>query len=385
MKARTALLLASALLVGALNLNAAAPFAGAADLGNGDRHLEWFGFYNDLHYPWVYHYELGWLYCDADDANSIWLWCDGLDWIYTGSSLFPVLYEQNRGWIYYARGSMNPHWFFDYSPEQWVHDAAVATGNSYHPVPGPSESFYWNYLVNNGNPVTGVVDDITLSFDFTQYRVTFHGNSLTHRTVINADLSGSFYYAGQYYAVSGFLDMLGTNNYVQDALGLYVESSEADMLVSLTVLGQELRMTADATTTSLGELLIDFPWQDDLYELPVGTVYNHWVSSGWLSGSYRVTMSGATQEQGTLSGAFNPSIRFEIIDKLPQYSLRGRSYQDVVVVLSSVLTPDPYGGPSTYVDSTMWLAPGVGVIRSYETDPMLEDPIEIVLIDTNLW
>jgi hypothetical protein len=144
-------------------------------------------------------------------------------------------------------------------------------------------------------------------------------------------------------------------------------------------------MTANATSSSLGELLIDFPWEDDLYELPIGTIYEQSVFAGWVSGAYKITMSGAVQEQGTISEPFNPGVRFEIIDKLPQYSLRGRTYENVVVVMRSVLTPDPTGGPDAYVHSTMWLAPGVGLIRSYETDPMLDQPVEIVLVDTNLW
>jgi hypothetical protein len=365
--------------------NAEGPFAGAADLGDGNHYSTWFDYFNDQFYPWVYHYDHGWLYCNAVSESNIWLWNPGLGWIWTSSNSYPNLYEENRGWIFYARGSTDPRWFFDRAPEEWVSDAAVSQETTYFPVPGPDEAFFWHYEVNGGNPVSGQFDGIILAFDFTRYEVTFSGASLRQTTLMDAGLAGTVFVDGQFHEITGFMSVSEISQYKRDAIGVYLDSTQAGMVLGFDAAGDELLVTASATSSSFGELLVNLPWREDLYQFPVGTVYDQWIPYGWVEGSFELKVNEVVQQKEDFSTAFTPAIRYELTEKLPIYFLGGRSYSNVVVIVASVLTPDPFGGPASYLDNRMWLAPGIGLIRSLIEDPMLDDPIEVVLVETNLW
>ena len=361
------------------------PFAGSVDLGGGNRYLSWFDYFNDQFYPWVYHFEHGWLYCASENASSLWLWNPGIGWVWTGRESYPNLYEQNRGWIYYARGSANPRWFFDRTPEEWVSDAVVASSATYFPVPLSFETYTWQYSVNNGQPVGGQVDEVALFFTFLQYDLTFTGSNLVQRADINASVGGSVYAEGTYYPVTGYMSALETSHFVRDALGVYIDNTMASLNLGFSVAGNDFLVKATAVTNIIGELLVSLPWRSDLFEFPVGTVYDQWLPNGWVSGNYKFWVNNNLEESQDFSMGFSPAVRYELIDKRALYFLNGKAYNNVVVIRASILTPDPFGGPAEYLDTEMWLAPGVGLIRSLQEDAMLNEPVELVLLDTNLW
>lgn len=384
MKACRILLMLSALSWGG-SLLPASPFEGAVDLGGGNRYLEWFDYFNDQFYPWVYHFDHGWLYSGDENPSSLWLWSPGLGWLWTSKESYPNIYEQNRGWIYYARGSVNPRWFFDRAPEEWVSDAAVASSASYFPVPEGSQVFTWDYSVNGGNPVGGQVDDVELFLSFSKYSVRFSGRDLLQNSTMEADATGRVLVDGFYYPIVGVLTGAESSQFVRDDLGVYLDDSSINLSLAFSVVGNSFLVNASANTNVIGELLVNLPWRADLYQLPVGTVYEQWASGGWVSGTYEVWANDFLEDRQNFSTPFYPAIRYELIDKIPLYILQGRSYSDVVVIRASVHSPDPFGGPSEDLETEMWLAPGVGLIRSRQEEPVLNDPVELILTHTNLW
>ena len=92
----------------------------ATDLGDGWRNFEWFGIYYEVASGWIYHMELGWLFRESSTTDSIWLWWEGLGWLWTKAGAFPCLYSHNKsGWLYYKRESNKPQLFYDYATKAW--------------------------------------------------------------------------------------------------------------------------------------------------------------------------------------------------------------------------------------------------------------------------
>lgn len=60
-------------------------FAGAHDAGNHLKYLDWFGWYNDEHWPWIWDYEHDcWLWVVDNGPENLWFWHDNLqNWMWT--------------------------------------------------------------------------------------------------------------------------------------------------------------------------------------------------------------------------------------------------------------------------------------------------------------
>lgn len=92
-------------------------FTGAVSLGSGVYYLQFpganfFGYYNLEFFPWLYHYDMGFEYfVDAADGKGGAYLYDATSghWFFTGSSLFPYLYDFTlTAWIYYIPDPLNP-------------------------------------------------------------------------------------------------------------------------------------------------------------------------------------------------------------------------------------------------------------------------------------
>ena len=68
-------------------------FSTHEDLGGGWRYSEWFGYVNDTVDPWMFQAEHGWIYTVGDSLDNIRFWSDSLNWLWTGSGLYPFLYS----------------------------------------------------------------------------------------------------------------------------------------------------------------------------------------------------------------------------------------------------------------------------------------------------
>ena len=63
----------------------------------------WFGsYYAPDTNQWIMHSELGWLYPSPSMEAGVWLWKDGLKWLWTDSKTFPFLHSIDQGsWLYF--------------------------------------------------------------------------------------------------------------------------------------------------------------------------------------------------------------------------------------------------------------------------------------------
>ena len=75
-------------------------FAGAFDGGNNRKYLDWFGWYNDQYWPWIWDYEYGcWLWAVDNGPQNVWFWCDDQQtWMWTRTDWYKwVWYPGNPG------------------------------------------------------------------------------------------------------------------------------------------------------------------------------------------------------------------------------------------------------------------------------------------------
>lgn len=70
-------------------------FAGAFDGGDNRKYIEWFGWYNDKHWPWVWDYQFGgWLWVVDNGPDNLWFWHHNLqNWMWTRTDWY--------GWVWF--------------------------------------------------------------------------------------------------------------------------------------------------------------------------------------------------------------------------------------------------------------------------------------------
>jgi len=95
-------------------------FTQAVDLGDDWRWLDWFGYFNELEYPWINHAQHDWMYVEADAVSHIWFWTSDMGWLWTSDTVYPYFYRSSDAqWLWYMDGSDNPRWFVRMSDGVW--------------------------------------------------------------------------------------------------------------------------------------------------------------------------------------------------------------------------------------------------------------------------
>ena len=93
---------------------------GAVDLGGGWRWSSWFGFFAESGNDWIFHLQHGWMYCAGINSESIWFWTLDMNWLWTGSAIYPYLYRNNdNAWLWYSEDPGAPRWFFNLKTSLW--------------------------------------------------------------------------------------------------------------------------------------------------------------------------------------------------------------------------------------------------------------------------
>ena len=78
---------------------------------------EWFGDFWDVHFPWVFHEDLGWIYVAGVSPTSFWLYSENLGWVWSGATHYPSLYSNNeQGWIYFDKSKSL---YYSYVTKAW--------------------------------------------------------------------------------------------------------------------------------------------------------------------------------------------------------------------------------------------------------------------------
>jgi len=81
----------------------------------------WFGSFYKSESGWLLHLELGWVYPSPGEGDSLWLWKDNLDWIWTNEKLYPFIYSDESGhWMYFFGEHKKKRLLYDYGYEEWI-------------------------------------------------------------------------------------------------------------------------------------------------------------------------------------------------------------------------------------------------------------------------
>lgn len=74
------------------------------------RQVDWFGLLGETNSPWIHHFELGWLFVEAEDIGSLHIYDPELGtWIWTRCDLYPFIYHfGEQAWWVYDRGQAHP-------------------------------------------------------------------------------------------------------------------------------------------------------------------------------------------------------------------------------------------------------------------------------------
>lgn len=75
-----------------------------------------FGGLTDYAYPWVWHFEHGWMYTISESIDSVWFFAgDDLGWLWTNASDYPYLWRaSDEAWLFYFTGYSTPRQFFNF-------------------------------------------------------------------------------------------------------------------------------------------------------------------------------------------------------------------------------------------------------------------------------
>ena len=67
------------------------------------------------------HADLGWLFAYGQPEQAVWLWREGLGWVWTHPNHYPFMYSnQLGGWIFFHGGAGKHLLFYDYMANQWL-------------------------------------------------------------------------------------------------------------------------------------------------------------------------------------------------------------------------------------------------------------------------
>lgn len=92
------------------------PWPDAAAHGANWFQSQWFGSFNVTKHRWIYHDGLGWLYPSGDSPDSLWLWDQEQDWMWTNRQVYPQLFRhRDQTWLYYMVQVKTQRIFFNYT------------------------------------------------------------------------------------------------------------------------------------------------------------------------------------------------------------------------------------------------------------------------------
>ena len=76
---------------------------------------EWFGTFIPYTDNWIFHIEMGWLYINNFNPESMWIWSEEKGWVWTTRNLLPFLYSNNTSnWLYILPRELEGKRFYNY-------------------------------------------------------------------------------------------------------------------------------------------------------------------------------------------------------------------------------------------------------------------------------
>ena len=70
---------------------------------------------------WARHEKLGWVFPMESPTAGLWLWKEGMGWLWTDEGIYPFLYDNNGGgWLYFYGEHGGTRLFYDYVRKKWT-------------------------------------------------------------------------------------------------------------------------------------------------------------------------------------------------------------------------------------------------------------------------
>ena len=83
---------------------------------------DWLGTFFETKNQWTYHTDMSWAYAipNSSSPESVWLWKEGLGWLWSSENSYPYLYsDTSKFWIYLNSEDIEQSKYYDYFDEQW--------------------------------------------------------------------------------------------------------------------------------------------------------------------------------------------------------------------------------------------------------------------------
>ena len=157
------------------------------------------------------------------------------------------------------------------------------------------------------------------------------------------------------------------------------------MDMTIYVEGASSRVFGTMQVDYMDEALVNFLSRDDLYTYPVGTTFNQAIEDISIESEVTQYVNGAFDSRETDSMVFSNTSSIEILEKLPTYYLKGRTYQNVLKLRATNIANQVMADPTYDAVMIIWVAPGIGMIRSLEEGTEFNEPLEMILTYCNLW
>ena len=84
---------------------------------------EWFGHYfKSEQSGWILHPSLGWVYPSPSLDNGLWMWKEGVGWIWTEQGVYPYFFSNLSGdWLYFFGQFNQQRLLYDYGRGRWLY------------------------------------------------------------------------------------------------------------------------------------------------------------------------------------------------------------------------------------------------------------------------
>jgi hypothetical protein len=70
---------------------------------------------------WAMHQELGWVFPVESPTEGLWLWKEGLGWLWTAEGVYPFVHAAATGnWLYFYGQYKGTKLFYDYGRKKWI-------------------------------------------------------------------------------------------------------------------------------------------------------------------------------------------------------------------------------------------------------------------------
>jgi hypothetical protein len=81
----------------------------------------WFGNFFMSPNGWAMHQELGWVFPVRSPTQGLWLWKEGIGWLWTADGIYPFMFKASSGnWLYFYGQHKGTRLFYDYGSKKWT-------------------------------------------------------------------------------------------------------------------------------------------------------------------------------------------------------------------------------------------------------------------------